>query len=226
MKLAILGGLLLSATLSATAQTKTELDVRIQNLTYKFEGLQRQADKRIPAEDLQRAKGIILLDRTKAGFIFAYQGGSGVAMVREPDRSWSPAAFVKANEASLGLQVGGEKNFFVILLMTTNATHELTNSKIQFSGEATGTAGNTQSGIATNFSAQGNPVLVYGEQSGLFGGISIKGNMLSADQSANSLYYGKYVTMQDILFDNKVGQSPAAAHLAETINQAARTNSP
>ena len=36
-----------------------------------------------PAETLRKAQGIILLDRTKAGFLFAYQGGGGVAMVKD-----------------------------------------------------------------------------------------------------------------------------------------------
>jgi lipid-binding SYLF domain-containing protein len=34
-------------------------------------------DRRIPADVLSKACGIVLLDRTKAGFGFAYQGGGG-----------------------------------------------------------------------------------------------------------------------------------------------------
>ncbi len=77
----------------------------------------KKPDKNIPPDVLHRAQGIILLDRTKAGFILAYQGGGGVAMVRDADRTkaWSPAAFVGASEASLGFQVGGEQGFYVIL---------------------------------------------------------------------------------------------------------------
>src|SRR3989442_4711498 len=43
----------------------------------KFVALQQKPDKRIPAETLRKARGIVLMERTKAGFLFAYQGGNG-----------------------------------------------------------------------------------------------------------------------------------------------------
>src|SRR5436190_4508717 len=96
--------------LSASAIDKAELDNRIRLLTGKFEALEQKSDKKIPAELLAKAQGIILLDRTKAGFVFAYQGGGGVAMVKNPKtQHWSPVAFMSANEGSLGFQIGGEQ---------------------------------------------------------------------------------------------------------------------
>src|SRR5215472_16342850 len=59
---------------------RAELDQRMHKLAIKLQVLQSKPDKRIPAENLRKAQGIILLDRTKAGFLFAYQGGGGVAM--------------------------------------------------------------------------------------------------------------------------------------------------
>src|ERR1044071_9535183 len=141
MKTAIVGLFALGFAVSAFALDKTELDNRIRTLTAKFEALQQKPDKRIPAETLAKAKGIVLLDRTKAGFIFAYQGGGGVAMVKNGNSDkWSPAAFLSANEASLGFQVGGQHSFIVILFMNTNSTRLLTEPNVQFGGEARGTA--------------------------------------------------------------------------------------
>ena len=71
------------AVLPARAVDQADLDKRIRTLTTKFEEMQAKPDKRIPAENLRKAQGIILLDRTKAGFIFAYQGGGGLAMVKD-----------------------------------------------------------------------------------------------------------------------------------------------
>jgi len=76
---------LLSLATSTYAVQRIELDHRIWRLTADFQALQQKMTKAIPADDLRRAYGIILLDRTKAGLIFAYQGGSGVAMVKEPN---------------------------------------------------------------------------------------------------------------------------------------------
>jgi SH3 domain-containing YSC84-like protein 1 len=134
MKTIILVLTLLSFISPGLAIDQTGLDERIRLLTTKFEAMQQQPDKRIPADVLKKAQGIILLDCTKAGFGFAYQGGNGVAMVKDASGNWSPAAFLSATEASLGFQIGGEQNFYVILLITTNTTHALTGSTIDFGG--------------------------------------------------------------------------------------------
>src|SRR5690349_15273009 len=90
--------LTLTAT-SALALDKSELEARIRKIAVKFDEMQSKPDKKIPADALSKAQGIILLDRTKAGFIFAYSGGSGVGMARNPKtKAWSPVGFYKANE--------------------------------------------------------------------------------------------------------------------------------
>src|SRR5437879_12618216 len=97
MKTIMLGLIMLGFAASALAIDKAELDNRIRTLTDKLEALQQKPDKRIPADNLRKARGIILLDRTKAGFIFAFQGGGGVALVKDPTTDkWGPAAFLTA----------------------------------------------------------------------------------------------------------------------------------
>lgn len=201
----------------ALALIPPELDNRIHMLTAKFEAMQQKPDKRVPADLLAKAKGVVLLDRTKAGFIFAYQGGNGVALVKDRSGEWSPAAFLTASEASLGFQIGGEQNFYVILLMTTNATRALADSLIDFGGEARGTAGNNSGGVEGTVNAS-DSVIVYDDRQGLFGGAAIKGGALSPDNHANEVYYGQYVSMSDILFDRKVNITDAAAALAKKIS--------
>ncbi len=222
MKTTILSLLSLSLVCSAVAVDKPELDNRIRKLTAKFEALQSHPDKRIPAETLRQARGIILLDRTKAGFIFAYQGGSGLAMVKDPKlETWSPAALLKANEASLGFQVGGQQSFVVILLMTTNATRSLTDGVIDFGGEARGTAGNSTAGAEGSVKSTPS-VLVYDDRHGLYGGAAIKGGALSPDDDANTAYYGQYTTLKEILFDQKFKASEVTTELVAKIEKAAK----
>lgn len=218
MKTTIVGLILLSFITSTLAAGQPELDNRIRALTAKFEELQQKPDKRIPADILRRAKGVILLDRTKAGFIFAYQGGGGVALVKNPGtKKWSPVAFVAANEASLGFQIGGEQNFFAILLMNTNATRLLTEPNFNFGGEARGTAGNSSAGAEGEISSDEQPVLVFDDRHGLFGGAAIKGGAISPDEDANRDYYGRFVSMEDILFGKKVKTTEAASELASKL---------
>jgi SH3 domain-containing YSC84-like protein 1 len=210
--------LLLSAVGISLADQKSDLDGRIFALTAKFEELQQQPDKRIPAEVLRKARGIILLDRTRAGFLFAYQGGSGVALAKNPATGkWSPAAFLTANEASLGFQIGAEQNFFVILLMAPSTTRFLTDPTFEFGGEARGTAGDVSAGANGTISDTERPVLVYSNRKGLYGGAALKGGALSPDENANQVYYGQWLSMKDILFDKKVQPTSLAANLAARI---------
>ena len=125
--------------------------------------------------------------------------------------SWSPLAFLSANEASLGFQIGGQQSFIVILLMNTNAIRGLTESNFNFGGEASGTAGNSTGkaeGTLPTDSAQ--LMLIYSDTAGLYGGASIKGGALSPDSDANIAYYGEYLTPKEILFENKVKPTEAA----------------
>ena len=220
MKSIIVVLILLGAVGSTLASNKADLDNRIRKLTSRFEALQAKPDKAIPAETLREAQGIILLDRIKAGFIFAFQGGGGVALVKDPKtEKWSPAAFLSATEASLGFQIGGQQTFVVILLMNTNAARMLTDSDIELGGEARGTAGNTSSGVEGKLATTERSVIVYDDRNGLYGGAAIKGGSLSPDEKANQVYYEQHVGLQDILFDKKVAQSETAAALVEKIIQ-------
>jgi len=220
MRIAAIFLMVSSLAVTAMAADKSDLDDRIRALTVKFEEMQQKPDKAIPPDKLKQALGVVLLDRTKAGFLFAYQGGGGVALVRtSPKANWSPAAFLSANEASLGFQVGGEQNFFVILLMTTNATRYLTEPKYDFAGEARGTAGNSTAGEQGVISSSGPPVLVYDDRAGLYGGAALKGGAISPDNKANLIYYGKALTMTDILFDRAAQSTPATQDLVQQIDK-------
>ncbi len=212
--------MLLVWSVSVLGAEKAELDYRLQALTAKFEALQQKPEKRVPEATLRQAKGVVLLDRTKAGFIFAYQGGSGVALVRQgKSGKWSPAGFVMANEASLGFQIGGEQNFFVILLMDTNATRRLTETNFEFGGEARGTAGDSSAGAEGTIAAPEHSVLVYSDRKGLFGGAAIKGGAITPDDKANYTYYGEYLTLNEILFGTKVPPTPGARKLGQTLTR-------
>ena len=225
MKTTMLALLLLGLAGSTFAVERAELDSRSRTLTAKLEAMQQKPERSIPAENLRKARGIVLLDRTKAGFIFAYQGGGGVALVKDPKTDkWGPAAFLTANEASLGFQVGGEQSFFVILFMTTNATRLLTEPNVVAGGEARGTAGNTTTAVEGNVSPTEPSVLVYSDRKGLYGGAAIKGGAIAPDEKANRVYYGQFLAMEEILFENKVKSTEAAADLARKLTDYSKSS--
>ncbi len=213
----------LGVTLSALAADRSDLDYRIRKLTLQFEAMQAKPEKQIPAQQLRDAKAIILLDRTKAGFLFAYEGGSGVILAKDPrTQRWGPPAFLSANEASLGLQVGGMQSFVVILLMNTNAVRAIAQGSFKVGGEASGTAGNTTTGTEATVSSTEPLMLVYTDTQGLYGGAAIKGDSLTPDTQADITYYGQYLTMNEILFDHKVAPTQTAVDLQNKLDSFSR----
>jgi lipid-binding SYLF domain-containing protein len=220
----IIGFLLLGLAGSARAIDKAEADKRIRTLTAKFEVMQAKPDKRIPAENLRKAQGIILLDRTKAGLVFAYQGGAGLALVKDAKTgAWGPPAFLIANEASLGFQIGGEQSLVVILLMNTNATCALTESSVNIGGEASGTAGNSSGKAEGTISDERQQLmLVYTDTTGLYAGAAVKGGALAPDTDANVAYYGQSLTPKEILFDHKGKPGDAAIELAQKLAESSK----
>ena len=132
-------------------------------------------------------------------------------------------AFVSASEASLGLQIGGQQAFVVILLMNTNATRALTESGFDFGGKASGTAGNSSGKAEGTVSSDNHAVVqVYSDATGLYGGAAIKGGAVSPDSAANVAYYGHGLSPKEILFDHTGKPSEAATALAQKIAQAAK----
>jgi SH3 domain-containing YSC84-like protein 1 len=207
-------------TCSAQATDRVSLEKRLRSITVKFQELQAKPDKCVPPDMLRRAWGVILLESAKGGLGIGYRGGAGVTMVKDPDSGrWSPPAFMRANEGSLGLQIGGQTSFSVVLLMDTNSAFTLTASTFDFGGEAGGTAG-TASGYQEGSAAVVEPwTQVYADSAGLYGGAVVKGGSLSPDTKANLIYYGTYLTPREILFGHKGQPTEAAVALADELSR-------
>ncbi|MBI3879623.1 MAG: lipid-binding SYLF domain-containing protein [Verrucomicrobia bacterium] len=218
MKTTLIGLILMGFVASTLAVEKAELDIRIRSLTAQFDQMQRKPDKCIPAEYLRKAQGIVLLERGKGGLVLGYQGGGGVALVRDGEGAkWGPAAFVRTSEGSFGAQIGGEHSFVVVLLMNKEVNAQLTQPKFEFAGQAQGTAGNASGNAEGKVSNRSGPVLVYIDRKGLYGGAVVKCNELSPNDEANRIYYGEFLTMKDILFDKKVKPTEATVELGDKL---------
>ena len=196
-----------------------DLDNRLHSLTDLFEDMQTKPDRSVPPDVLRNAKGILLIDRTKAGFGFAFQHGAGVALVRDPETGrWSPPAFVEANAGSIGFQAGGEQAFVVIVLMNTNATREMLQPNFEFAAEARATAGYSSGGAASKTPLE-KQALIFSDRNGVFGGVDLKFGGLNPDNDANMVYYAKSVTMQDILFDHQVTMTDPGKELVQALTE-------
>ena len=214
--------MVLGLAVTSFAQTKSELDDRVRKLMAQFDSLQANAEARIPAGKLKKATGVVVMDRAKGGLIFGYEHGFGVAMVKDKGE-WSPFSFMTSNEGSFGLQIGGKSTFCVILLLNEAARDRLVASRVDWGGEAGGTGGSSSGGVGDNWTEE-PPMLVFGESKGLYGGATIKGGSVAANDKANQKYYGQFYSIKDILFDKKVKPSEAATDFANKLEAAAKSN--
>jgi len=215
--------LFLGLAVSGLAAERNDLDQRIRKLTGKFEAMQAKPGKRISSEVLRKAQGIILLDGTKAGLLFAYQHADGVAMVKDSRTGeWGPPSFLGANEASKGLLIGGERSLTVILLMNAATTWALVGPVNKFGGEASGTAGNATGRKEGVISPVEGPALVYSDRHGLYAGVAIKGGSIWPDTEANLAYYRQPLSAKEILFDAKVKPTAAAEQLVQRIFESSK----
>jgi lipid-binding SYLF domain-containing protein len=223
----MLGLMLMGFAGGALAIDQAELETRIQNLTGLFQAMQDKPEVAVPPEVLRDAKGIMLLDLGKGGFGFAYQHGSGVAMVRDPNTGkWSAPGFVELNSASVGVQGGGEQAFVVVVLTTTNAARRLTEANFNPGAEARGTSGDSSQGVQSKITTVQKEALLFADRNGFFAGADVKFGGLNPDDKANTVYYNKSVTMEGILLNHEVERTKTAEDLIKAIEDRSKAKSP
>lgn len=220
MRITVLALLIMGSASSAFGADRAELNQRIQSLTTQFTDMQTNPGTRIPPQKLAAASGIILLDRTRGALGFGYHTANGVALARGASGRWSPAGFVSAQGASLGPQIGGTKDFFVILMMSPEAAQALKQPVIDFGGQASATGGTAHAG--TQAMTGPGPVDVYSDHNGVYAGAAVTGGSFHSDDDANAIYYGKPANADQILFENAVQPTPTVNALIAAINQPVR----
>lgn len=161
-------------------------------------------DKGIPRDLLDKAECVLVFPKVvKGGFILGAQAGRGVASCRLAS-GWSAPAFFEIKGGSVGLQIGGQATDFVLLIMNESGMKSLLSDKFELGGEgsvAAGPVGRTASASTdVKLDAQ---ILSYSRSKGLFGGISLKGSVISPEKSDMEGTYGKGIKAATILAADK-----------------------
>lgn len=168
----------------------------------------------IPTEVLKDARGLAVMTVVKAGFIFSGRGGSGVVVSRTR-KGWSGPSAIGTGGAGFGLQIGAQVTEFVFVLNTPEAVRAFSQEgNLQLGADlsvAAGPLGRTAEAAITPLAA----VYTYSLSQGLFGGISLEGTIIATRNEANAMYYGRYVTPEEIL-SGKV-KAPAGARQLQKV---------
>jgi len=205
---------------ATVAASKNKLDARARDLTDYFESIQQDPAKAVPGEILSRAQGLVVMRNYKAGFIVGISGGHGIAIAKnKTNDTWGPIGFVKSGEGSFGFQAGAQRSDMILVLMNTEGLSILTNANAKVGVDVRATLGPKSAGDQANLKTDDTPVLVYGDTRGLFGGAAIETGGVFPDGGDNEEYYGKKLTVAEILTGGSVEPTPAAKELAEKIQK-------
>lgn len=169
-------------------------------------------DKSIPRDLLAKAKAVVVFPGAiKGAFIIGGQGGKGVA-VRHIGNGWSAPAFLNMAGGSVGLQIGGSKTDYILLIMNDKGMKGLMEDKFELGGEGSVAAGPVgRTAAASTNTTMDAEILTYSRSKGLFAGVSLKGVVINSDKDLNSAIYEK--TAKEILGNPPVPASAAPATL-------------
>jgi lipid-binding SYLF domain-containing protein len=209
--------LLLLLTSVSSAQNKTGKDLqdaveRVNKASAVMTEVMSIKDRSIPRDLLDKAKAVVVFPGAiKGAFIIGGQGGKGVA-IRRIGRGWSAPAFLNMAGGSIGLQIGGSKTDYVLLIMNDKGMKGLVEDKFELGGEgsvAAGPIGRTAA-ASTNatFDAE---ILTYSRSKGLFAGVSLKGVSINSDKDLNRAIYER--NLKQIIGDPPLAASAAPATL-------------
>jgi lipid-binding SYLF domain-containing protein len=127
--------------------------------------------------------------------------GHGFASCREPRRNgWTAPAAVEIEGGGFGLLVGRSQSDLIILVMSSKAVEELSQTKLAIGGDVSVAAGPVGRDAAAQTDARMHiDLLAYSQRRGVFGGISVNGTTLRTDEAVNQDVYGPDVNNQQIL---------------------------
>src|SRR5687768_2261902 len=191
---------------------------RVGAATTVLNEMMRARDKAIPAHILEKAEAIAIFPGVKkAGFVVGGQWGRGIISVRDKDsRMWSSPAFLTLTGGSVGAQIGGTEIDVILVIMNRSGVEHLLANQVKLGGEISAAAGPIgRAGEASTDLQMQAQILSYSRSRGLFAGVTVNGSMIKEDVDANTRFYEKTLSSEDIVFE-RAGSSPASVGLLKT----------
>lgn len=160
-------------------------------------------DEVIPRSVLQQAKGFAIFTVVKAGLLLSARAGSGLAIARLPNGTFSAPSAIGTAGMGIGAQWGAELTEFLIVLNSTSAAESfMRGGKLTIGGNlsiAVGPLG--RNGEAWKSLHEGHIVSMYSysRTKGLFSGISLESSVIATRADANAIAYQRDVTAKELL---------------------------
>jgi len=203
--------------LQTFAEDFTKPDELVLNSEAVFKSFMADTDMEWFQDNVGKAKGIFIVPRMlRGGFIFGGSGGSGALLAQNRETGkWSDPAFYTMGSVSFGLQIGADSTEIILLVMSDKGMDAMLSKEFKLGGDVTLAAGP----IGRSAKAQTADILAYGRSKGAFAGLAIDGAVIAPRYEWNNTYYGKEVTLVDILINQTV-TNPKAENLRTALPSA------
>lgn len=213
---------LFAAAVVRAEKSRPDAVTRVESCEAILQEFQRRPETALPANVLQRAKALIILNQFKAGFFFGVKDGYGVIMVRRADNTWSIPVLIRAGEASLGLQVGANAVESIFVITDANIPKLLFKGRFNLGVDAKAVAGpHEASKERYNEEILKAPILAYTRAVGLYVGATVKAGHISRDDEANFALYRTRYSMPELLYGEFVQPVPEVLPLMRLVQRIA-----
>ena len=157
---------------AAWAETREDVQNRLDNATLVLHQIMAAPDNGIPQEVLEHAKCIAIVPHMiKGGFVFGAENGRGIATCRT-ENGWSAPAFFAITGGSWGLQIGVEGIDLVMIFQGDKGMDRLVESKFEIGGDASAAAGPVGRHASADTDWKMNAeILTYSRAKGIFAGL-------------------------------------------------------
>jgi lipid-binding SYLF domain-containing protein len=199
---------------ACTADTEDEQQALVENANASAKRFSADPDMAWFRDNLDDAEGLLIIPTSlKAGFIIGGSGGSGVMLARRPETGWSYPAFYTMGSVTFGLQIGGEVQEIVLVIMSKAGRDAMLTNEFKLGADISVAAGPVGAGAK----AQTADVLAFSRtKGGLYGGLNLEGAVIATREGWNRAYYGEGVRAIDILVTG-TASNPGADPLRETV---------
>ena len=191
---------------------------RVGQATVVLNEMMDAGDKAVPGVILGKAEAIAIFPGVKkAGFVVGGQWGRGIISVRDAEtRKWSSPAFLTMTGGSVGAQIGGTEIDVILVIMNRSGVEHLLSNHFKLGGEISAAAGpvGRAAEASTDLQMQAQ-ILSYSRSRGLFAGATVNGSTVREDLDANTRFYGKTFSSEEIVFE-RAGTAPPSVAVLKT----------
>jgi SH3 domain-containing YSC84-like protein 1 len=185
---------------TAWAETREDVQNRLDNATLVLHQIMAAPDNGIPQEVLEHAKCIAVVPHMiKGGLVFGAENGRGIATCRTAN-GWSAPAFFAITGGNWGLQIGVEGVDLVMIFQGDKGMQRMLSSNFQLGADASAAAGPVGRHASANTDWKlDTEVLTYSRAKGLFTGLTLTGANLRRDDDSMNAFYGHDVSTHRVL---------------------------